>query len=274
MLHGVFRGRPTASGILRVSLVGVSHAVDRPNPLVADRVDADRLRRAEPGTKARPRPSAERARWKVAVAARPALFCEILSSKLHDEPDLEIAGAARDEEEVRLLLTRTRPAVLLFDYEGLGPSAELAIRRLRRTARSTRILVLATRSGDETLERVLRAGAAGLVGKQQPFATLVRAIRAVAAGELWANRVATAHVVERLAVPASGGREPDERLTEREWEIVDAVGQGIRNKEIGRRLKISEKTVKSHLNNIFRKLRVDNRFAVGLYSLDRNRSNT
>jgi DNA-binding NarL/FixJ family response regulator len=207
------------------------------------------------------------------VAARPALFCEILSSKLQDEPGLEIAGAARDEEEVRALLARSRPAVLLFDYEGLGPSAELAIRRLRRTARGTRILVLATRSGDETLERVLRAGAAGLVGKQQPFATLVRAIHAVAAGELWANRVATAHVVERLAAPLSaGGGEPDERLTDREWEIVDAVGQGIRNKEIGKRLRISEKTVKSHLNNIFRKLRVDNRFAVGLYSLDRKRT--
>jgi len=208
-------------------------------------------------------------RCKVAVAARPALFCEILALKLRDERDLEVAGVARDAEEARLVLGRESPSVLLFDYEGLGPSAELAIRRLRRAARGTRILVLATRSGDETLERVLRAGAAGLVGKQQPFATLLRAIRAVAAGELWANRIAAAHVVERLAAPSNPGAQFDERLTRREWEIVDAVGQGIRNKEIGKRLRISEKTVKSHLNNIFRKLRVDNRFAVGLYSLDR-----
>jgi DNA-binding NarL/FixJ family response regulator len=248
--------------------------VDPSNPLVTDRLAPARLRRPAAATRPRPNPSPTATRWKIGVAARPALFCEILSSKLQDEPDLEIAGVARDEEEVRTLVTKSRPAVLLFDYEGLGPSAELAIRRLRRTARGTRILVLAARSGDETLERILRAGAAGLVGKQQPFATLVRAIRAVAAGELWANRLATAHVVERLAVPQPGGREPDERLTEREWEIVDAVGQGIRNKEIGKRLKISEKTVKSHLNNIFRKLRVDNRFAVGLYSLERNRTNT
>jgi DNA-binding NarL/FixJ family response regulator len=208
---------------------------------------------------------------KVVVAARPALFCEILSLKLREEPGIEVSGAARDEDEVRQLLVRTRPAVLLFDYEGLGPAAELSIRRLRRSAPGTRILVLATRSGDETLQRVLRAGAAGLVGKQQPFSTLVRALHAVATGELWANRAAAAHAVERLAGPLAHGEPPDERLTRREWEIVDAVGHGIRNKEIGRRLQISEKTVKSHLNNIFRKLRVANRFAVGLYSLDRDR---
>jgi len=217
----------------------------------------------------RPSSAASRKR-RVAVAARPALFCEILALKLADEPDIEVTGQAHGEDELRALVTRGRPDVLLFDYEGLGPGAELAIRRLRRSSRATRVLVLATRSSEETLERVLHSGAAGLVGKGQPFATLVRAIHAVAAGELWANRVAAAHVVEHLAAPAGAGQ-PDERLTRREWQIVEAVGQGIRNKEIGKRLTISEKTVKSHLNNIFRKLRVDNRFAVGLYSLDRDR---
>jgi DNA-binding NarL/FixJ family response regulator len=209
--------------------------------------------------------------WRIAVAVRPALFCEILTARLREEPELEVVGSARDEEELRVLLAKSRPGILLFDYEGLGPAAELAIRRLRRTSRGTRILVLATRSGDETLERVLRAGAAGLFAKQQPYGSLVRAIHAVASGELWANRAAAAHVVERLVPSAEADRHVDERLTQREWEIVDAVGQGIRNKEIGTRLRISEKTVKSHLNSIFRKLRVDNRFAVGLYSLDRQR---
>jgi DNA-binding NarL/FixJ family response regulator len=208
------------------------------------------------------------------VAAQPALFCEILSLKLRDEPDLEVTGVAHDEDEIRLLITRTRPLVLLFDYEGLGPSSEAAIRRLRRSSQGTRILVLATRSSEETLERVLRAGAVGLVGKHQPFAILLRAIHAVAAGELWANRLATAHVVDHLSHPSRRMETLEASLTEREWEIVDAVGLGLRNKEIGRRMKISEKTVKSHLNNIFRKLQVDNRFAVGLYSLGRLKPKT
>lgn len=205
-------------------------------------------------------------RWKIVIAARPALVCECLSLALESVPGLEVAGHARDEDEARRLVKQVRPTVLLFDYEGLGPSAERAIRRLRRIARGMRILVLATRASDETVERVLRAGASGLVGKQQTFVTLVRAIRAVVVGELWANRRATAHLVEHLAGESERGESAADRLTPREWEITDAVGQGLRNKEVARILRISEKTVKSHLNNIFRKLHVDNRFAVGLYS--------
>ena len=165
------------------------------------------------------------------------------------------------------MLVRERPQVLVFDYEGLGPGSEAAVRRLRRVARGTRILVLATRSSQETLERMLRAGAAGLVGKQQTFETLVRAIHAVARGELWANRAAAAQVVEDLTA-TSRSSTFDVRLTAREREIVQAVGLGVRNRDIGDRLHISEKTVKSHLNSIFRKLQVDNRFAAGLYSID------
>ncbi len=207
-------------------------------------------------------------RWRIVVAARPALFCESLSVALAREPNLDVVGRAGDEDEARTLLRQKRPAVLVLDYEGFGPSAEKAIRSLHRAAQGTRVLVLATRSSDETVERVLQAGASGLVGKQQTLDTLVRAIHAVAAGELWANRRATAHVLELLSQPAGRIDASQEGLTTREWEIAEAVGQGLRNKEIARRLKISEKTVKSHLNNVFRKLKVGNRFAVGLYCLD------
>ena len=159
--------------------------------------------------------------------------------------------------------------MLLLDLEGFGRLAESAIRSLHRHARGARILVLAAESGDETVERVVRLGGSGLVGKQETVATLLRAIQAVACGELWANRRATARVVEILAEPAGGVAAARERLTAREREISEAVGRGLRNREIARRMRISEKTVKAHLNNIFRKLQVGNRFAAGLYSLGR-----
>jgi DNA-binding NarL/FixJ family response regulator len=202
------------------------------------------------------------------VAARPALFREILTRQLGNEPDLQVVGQAREEDGISVLLKKENPQVLLLDYEGLGPNGEAMIPRLRRAAPATRILVLATRSSDETVERVLRAGASGLVGKQLSLATLVRAIRVVAAGELWANRRVTAQAIEHLA--DSSGRDwgNGQNLTRRESEIAEGVGRGLRNKDIARRLHISEKTVKSHLNNIFRKLQVDNRFAVGLYTLN------
>ena len=202
----------------------------------------------------------------ILIAARPALYREILARQLGGESDFRISGQARDEEGILTILNKEKSRILLLDYEGLGPNAEALIPRLRRAAPATRILLLATRSGDETVERVLRTGASGLVAKQLGFDVLVRAIRAVAAGELWANRRVTARTVEHLAETQTRDTF-EEQLTSRESEIAEAVGRGLRNKEIARRLQISEKTVKSHLNNIFRKLQVDNRFAVGLYVL-------
>ena len=208
-------------------------------------------------------------RLRLGVAAQPALFCEVLAGHLSREGSLEVVGRASSEDQIVRLLKTERPQVLLFDYEGLGPNAESVISRLHRGAPATRILVLATRSSQETVVRVLRVGASGLVGKQLDFATLVRAIHALAIGELWANRRATADFVERLTDDTGRTAASDGQLTSRETEIIDDVGRGFRNKDIARRLNISEKTVKSHLNNIFRKLRVDNRFAAGLYALAR-----
>ena len=152
--------------------------------------------------------------------------------------------------------------MLVLDYEALGPDAEAVIYRLRFAAGSTRILVLAAGSNSETVERILRAGASGVFGKQHELALLVRALRAVAAGELWADRRATAQALESLT--GSFGGESARLLTRRERQVLVACTQGLRNKEIASRLNIRTRTVKGHLSNIYRKLEVDNRFALYL----------
>lgn len=210
-------------------------------------------------------------RLTLVIASQPALFREVLCRFLNGVPGFHVVGEAFDEEQINQRLSQKRPQVLLFDYEALGPNGEAAIARVRRAAPGTRILVLTTRSSEETVQRVLRAGGSGVVGKQLGSATLVRAIHAVATGQVWANRQTVGQTLEHLANP---GREVglERQLTKREWEVVDDVSRGLRNKEIARRLTISEKTVKSHLNNIFRKLQVDNRFALGLYAWELTRA--
>jgi len=202
---------------------------------------------------------------RIAVAAQPALFREILSNQLDRESTLVLIGRVASEDQIEELLVREPlPMVLVFDYEGLGPNAESAVHRIRHAAPATRILVLASRSGAETVQRVLRAGASGLVGKHLEFKSLVRAIHALALGEVWADRRATSAVLEDLT-ETSDRAVAD--LTRREVEIAEGCSRGLRNKEIASRLNISEKTVKGHLNNIFRKLRVDNRLELALQVL-------
>jgi DNA-binding NarL/FixJ family response regulator len=202
---------------------------------------------------------------RLAIATQPTLFRDALSRLLSRQKNIQVVGQSWNEDQIADVLTRESPQVLLFDYEALGPNSEGIIFRLHRVAPKTRILVMATRSGDETVERVLRAGGSGLVGKELDLETLLRAIRVVAAGEIWANRRTTDNALTHLTDSPEQTQTSDRRLTKREQQIVDGVTRGLRNKEIAHQLGISEKTVKSHLSNIFQKLGLDGRFALALF---------
>jgi len=209
-------------------------------------------------------PSAQPVR--LAIGVYPPLWGELLAQVLGREMWIEVVGRAADEGELRQLTSNETPKVILLDYEGLGPNAEGLVSRLRRLAPKVRVLVLARRSGAQTVVSLLRAGAAGLVGKDVDLSILLNAVRAVAAGEVWADRKAAAQALEQLAAPVRTEPEGHVVLTRREWEVVEAVGRGLRNRDIARGLGISEKTVKTHLNHIFSKLHVESRFALALWA--------
>lgn len=203
---------------------------------------------------------------RVLVATLPALWSEVLARLLERERDLHVVGRAHNEDQLREAVATHSPHVVLFDYEAFGPNSEGIIGRLRRAAPNTRTLVVASGSGDETTISVLRAGALGLVAKQLGYPALLAALRAVAAGELWAHRRVAAQALDQLASPVFQRQRLPSQLTKREWEVVEGVGRGLRNREIAHALGISERTVKSHLNNIFSKTRVSSRFALSLWS--------
>jgi DNA-binding NarL/FixJ family response regulator len=203
---------------------------------------------------------------RVLVATLPALWSEVLARLLERERDLHVVGRAHSEGQLREQVSTHHPHVILFDYEALGPGSEGIIARLRRAAPNTRTLVFATGSGDETTISVLRAGALGLVTKQLGYPALLAALRAVAAGELWAHRRVAAQALDQLVPPAFQRHKLPSQLTKREREVVEGVGRGLRNREIAHSLGISERTVKSHLNSIFSKTHVSSRFALSLWS--------
>jgi DNA-binding NarL/FixJ family response regulator len=207
-----------------------------------------------------------RAPIRLVLAIYPAMWGELLAQMLGREEWIDIVGRATTEDELRQLASETKPQVIILDYEGLGPNAEGVVSRLRRLVLRVRVLVLARRSGEETVVSLLRAGAAGLVGKSDPLTTLLSAVRAVAAGEVWANRKAAAQALEQLAAPMPTDPDGRANLTRREWEVIEGVGHGMRNRDIARALGISEKTVKTHLNHIFSKLHLDSRFSLALWA--------
>lgn len=166
------------------------------------------------------------------------------------EPDMEVAGEAADGAQAVEMFARCRPDVVLMDLrmplkDGIWATAEI-----RSKHPEARILMLTTFDGDTDIHRAVTAGAQGYVLKNSTRATLIPAVRAVAAGQRWMPK----EIATRLAA-----RNIFEDLTDRELQVLEQVAKGLANKEIADVLKISEHTVKGHLKSILGKLLVADR---------------
>ncbi|ATY16680.1 DNA-binding response regulator [Amycolatopsis sp. AA4] len=166
---------------------------------------------------------------------------------------IEVVGEASTGQEAINLAAALRPDVVLMDLQlGDGMDGVEAIRRLRAAAEPPRVLVLTTYDTDADITRSIEAGATGYLLKAESADELYAAIRAAAAG----RTALSAPVADRMMAQL---RAPRPALTDRERDILEQLAQGLGNREIARRLFISEATVKTHLGRIYEKLGVDTR---------------
>jgi DNA-binding NarL/FixJ family response regulator len=166
---------------------------------------------------------------------------------------VRVVGAAQSASGAVAELGQARPEVVLLDLD-LGDEDGLEwLPRILDAAPGARVLVLTALRDEGRQEAAVHAGARGFVHKDAAADVLVRAIRAVAAGELWFDPGA-------LRARPSGPPPPAfASLTGREREVVSLVVEGLRNEEIARRLGINEKTVRNHLTAVFAKMGVSGR---------------
>ncbi|MFF3766492.1 response regulator [Streptomyces sp. NPDC001922] len=182
---------------------------------------------------------------------------------LASEPAIDVVGEAGDGRAAVELVERLDPDVALIDLrmpvlDGTSATAEIVAGRAR-----TRVLILTTYDTDAEIERAVEAGAIGYLLKDTTRDQLVDAIRSASRGEtVLAPRVAE-RLVARMRQPAPV------TLTPREADVLSAVADGLSNPEIGRRLVISEATVKTHLLRVFAKLDVTDRTHAVVVALER-----
>lgn len=166
---------------------------------------------------------------------------------------IEVIGEAATGQEAINLAAALRPDVVLMDLQlGDGMDGVEAIRRIRSVAEPPRVLVLTTYDTDADITRSIEAGATGYLLKAESADELYAAIRVAAAG----RTALSAPVADRMMAQL---RAPRPALTDRERDILEQLAQGLGNREIARRLFISEATVKTHLGRIYEKLGVDTR---------------
>lgn len=215
---------------------------------------------------------------RIAVAEPLPLLRDGLRLILDAEPDLEVAGVSGDGDETVAMVAREEPDVLLLDPGLPRLSGMEVLRRLTSEGASTRVLLFTVAIGEGELLESLKLGAHGLVLKDAPTDSLLKAVRVVMTGQYWFNRTTLTGLVESLrrrlpsaaaAEARRAGRSREPSLTPRESQVVQLIGQGASNRDVATRLGVSVDTVKHHLTNVYSKVGVSSRLELAVYAIDR-----
>ena len=210
---------------------------------------------------------------RVLVVDDDALVRAALSMVLAGPEDIAIVAEAADGGEVARAVAEHEPDVVLMDIRMPGMDGLAATELLRARDDAPEVIVLTTFEADDYVMRALRAGAGGFLLKDTPPAEIVRAVRAVAAGEPMLSPAITRRLIGHVADGEGDdrqrhAREQLDRLTEREREVAVAIGLGKSNAEIGRELFMSVATVKAHVSHVLEKLELNNRVQIALLAHD------
>ena len=194
---------------------------------------------------------------RILIADDHLIIREGLRLILETAEGMELVGEASDGAEALRLAGETRPDVILMDLRMPGMDGLTAIQHLSVEHPHIAVVILTTYNEDDGMVRGLQAGARAYLLKDPDRQTLFNTIRAAARGETLLQPEVLARLLNQRAAPPSAAPE----LSERELEVLAAVGRGQRSKEIAYHLGISERTVKAHLASLYNKLGVDSRAA-------------
>jgi two-component system response regulator DegU len=212
---------------------------------------------------------------KVVIADDHPLFREGLKRILSLERNILVAGEAERGDQIIPAVEATHADVLLLDLKMPGNDLIQTLLWLKERCPAARAIVLTAFPDGESILNAAKAGARGYATKEISGDTLLEAIKTVSNGGVWIDRGLPyskdfAEIAEAQSNPDEPAEDENQRirsLTRREVEILKLVAEGLSNEEIANRVFISERTVKTHLTNIFDKLKVNNRFKAALLIL-------
>ncbi len=206
---------------------------------------------------------------RVLIVDDDALVRAGLSMMLAGADDLQIVAEADDGSVVAELVAEHSPDVVLMDIRMPRMDGLAATELIRARGGAPEIIILTTFDADEHVVRALRAGAGGFLLKDTPPAEIINAIRRVAAGEPILSPSVTRRLIAQVT---ESRRSPAEdllaQLSERERQVVIAIGQGKSNAQISAELYMSVATVKAHVSRLLTKLGLNNRVQVALVAHD------
>jgi DNA-binding NarL/FixJ family response regulator len=196
---------------------------------------------------------------RVAIVDDHPMFRLGLAAAITEMEGIVLVGEAEHADQVAALVLDTGPDVLLLDVR-LAESSGLEVNRWLATNHPSLKVVMLTMSEDhDTAMTALRDGAAGYLVKGAGPERVERAIRTVAAGDVVLDQSLVSAVTELAQARRAANDRPFPQLTQREFEILELVAEGLDNTSIARRLVLNPKTVRNHVSNVFSKIHADDR---------------
>jgi DNA-binding NarL/FixJ family response regulator len=203
----------------------------------------------------------------IVVADDHPLFRQGVVQTLKAEDGFSVIGEAGTGEEAFRLVVEQNPDILLLDIGMPGAGGIAAVEQVTASCPLTRVLMLTVSESPDDLMQALKAGARGYVLKGVSSHGLVSAVRAVTAGEVFVTPVLASTILYEMTHDEPV--DPLEELTERERQVLQLLGEGLTNREIGERLYLAEKTIKHYMTSVLQKLHVRSRVEAALLALKR-----
>ncbi len=205
---------------------------------------------------------------RIVIADDHKMVREGLKQLLELDGDIQVVGEASDGEQCLQKVTETSPDVLLLDINMPSMNGLQTLQELRRNKSVQKVLMLTIHNEVEYLLRAVEIGVNGYVLKDSESSVLKKAIYTIYQGETYIEPSLTPDLKERMQRSSSSSNA--EVLTRREVDVLKLLAEGLFNKEIAYRLNISEKTVKNHVSNIFKKISVSDRTQAAVYAIKNN----
>jgi DNA-binding NarL/FixJ family response regulator len=194
---------------------------------------------------------------------------EGLKALVNSQPDMTVVGEAGDGQAAIQQARELDPDVIVMDVSMPRMSGLEATAKIKDALPDAKVLALTRHTDTGFLRQLFKAGAAGYVLKQSASSELIRAIRAVAAGDNYLDPSITGKVVNSYVAKQASHLEPGEDLTPREEEVLKMIAWGNSNKDIASNLGISVKTVEAHKANLMKKLSFRSRIDIVRFAVVR-----
>lgn len=207
---------------------------------------------------------------RIMIADDHSIVREGLKQLLELESDFEVVGQASNGVETIERVKELKPDVLLLDINMPIMNGIKALKKLKEDGIDTKVVILTIHEDREYLIETMQIGASGYILKDSDSASFFKAIRDANSGESYIQPKLAAELIKEFNKPRGSRIKKENELTQREYEVIALIADGLNNKDIAEKLFISEKTVKNHVSNIFRKINVSDRTQAAIYAYKNN----